>query len=118
MSPHYVPGRNLMLVALAFSRAESLGADEVLVGFNRDDTRGFPDCRPDWMLAASLCSQRGQSQAIGLRAPLSTLTKRDVVQMAKDLNVQINTTWSCYYDGNTPCEHCGACQLRMEAEKS
>jgi 7-cyano-7-deazaguanine synthase len=115
VSSHYVPGRNLILVALGFSRAESLGADEVIVGFNRDDIAGFPDCRPDWMLAASLCSQRGQARMIGLRAPLSSLKKREVAQMAYSLKVPLEETWSCYRDEDKPCGACGACELRARA---
>jgi 7-cyano-7-deazaguanine synthase len=111
----YVPGRNTILIALAASRAESIGADRVVIGCNKDDAAAYPDCRPNYLDAYRAVLRAGLNAEVNICAPLINHTKRDIAEMARHLDVPIGLTWSCYRGGEQPCGRCGACHLRREA---
>lgn len=108
----YVPARNTVLIALATARAEVLGAQTVIIGANADDASAYPDCRLPYLAAMSATLKLGTVGEVGVRAPLLSHTKREVVNMAHHLNVPIEMTWSCYEGGTQPCRKCGACTTR------
>ena len=115
----YVPGRNLLFLALALAWAESIGAEEVWVGVNALDSSGYPDCTPEFLDAVASVQASGtkagrEGHPIRIVAPLLRLTKAGIVAEAVRLNVDLAATTSCYdpaSDG-TPCRQCDACALR------
>ena len=107
VSPYFVPGRNLALIALADNVASDVGAAELWLGFNADDHAGFPDCRVEFveMLQCLVDST--------LRTPLIDLKKGAVVAEARRLAVPLDLTSSCYE--GAACGACDACVLREAA---
>lgn len=105
------PGRNLVLLSLAAALAHQVGADEVIIGANADDADGYPDCRPEFLAAAST--------AMGVRvsAPLLELSKEQIGAAARERGIPLTETWSCYYptDDGTACDACDACAARVRA---
>lgn len=112
VSPHYVPGRNGVLMALALSVAEARGATRVVIGATAEDIAGFPDCRPGYFEAWRSLSRLGMATAPEIVAPLGALTKADVIRLGLSLGVDPAATWSCYGPGPSPCGVCGACVVR------
>jgi 7-cyano-7-deazaguanine synthase len=106
----YVPARNTVLLALAAARAESIGSRRVVIGANADDAAGYPDCRRKYLEAFRDVLQQGTVGHVWIQAPLLGMTKSEVRQMADELGVPVDWTWSCYAGGDTPCGVCGACQ--------
>lgn len=49
VSPAFLPGRNLVFLALACAEATGIGAEEVWIGVNVVDFSGYPDCRPEFI---------------------------------------------------------------------
>jgi 7-cyano-7-deazaguanine synthase len=115
----YVPARNTVLLALALSLAETLGARDLFVGVNAVDFSGYPDCRPEFLRAferlAAVATRAGvEGEPFRVHAPLLELSKADIVRRALRLGVDLSRTVSCYDpapDG-TPCDACDACALR------
>ena len=106
---YYVPGRNTVLLALAAAFAEVLGGD-LWIGCNQDDWADYPDCRPEFLNAMREVIKRP------IVAPLLHLTKHEVVNYARSLNVPVHLTWTCYQPQNgQACGVCNACKLRMSA---
>jgi 7-cyano-7-deazaguanine synthase len=106
-------GRNLVLASLGIAMAQARGFKRVGVGCNATDFRRFPDCRPVFWESLS---QSAQAYGVGLFYPLVHMTKREVVQRARNLGVPIELTWSCYAPGvDKPCGECLACKVREEA---
>ena len=54
---------------------------------------------------------------IKILLPLIKMTKIEVIQLARELNVPLEWTWSCYSDGENPCGQCSNCLKRIEAFK-
>ncbi len=114
----YVPGRNLLFLALAGSLLDSIHADTIIAGPNAVDFSGYPDCTPAFYQAAANAlnhgTQKGITDGIEVLAPLMYLSKADIVRLAAQLHVPFELTWSCYAGGNKPCGKCDSCKLRAK----
>jgi 7-cyano-7-deazaguanine synthase len=120
----YVPARNTVFLALALAWAESLGAHDLVVGVNRVDYSGYPDCRPEYLSAfatlAGLATRAGTEGASWrIHAPLVDLSKGDIVRRAVAWDVPYGDTISCYDPEATgrACGSCDACLLRARGFK-
>lgn len=108
----WVPNRNAVLIHLACAWAESIGASQVLVGFNREEGATFPDNTRAFMdsLNASLeFSTRGKVRVDSLTVDLD---KRGIVAELARLTepFPFELVWSCYFAGEKPCGRCESCQ--------
>lgn len=117
----YVPARNTLLLSLALGWAEVVEAQAVVVGVNAVDYSGYPDCRPEFIAAfqevARLGTRAGvKGRGVRLLAPLSTMSKRAIIETGLRLGVDYALTVSCYQadtDG-AACGRCDSCRLRRE----
>lgn len=115
----YVPARNTVFLALALAWAETLGAEDLIIGVNALDYSGYPDCRPEFIAAferlASLATAKGvQGGRLRVHAPLQMLSKADIIRKGQALGLDYGLTHSCYDpdpDGR-PCRRCDSCVLR------
>ncbi|MBR4592008.1 MAG: 7-cyano-7-deazaguanine synthase QueC, partial [Elusimicrobiaceae bacterium] len=114
----YVPGRNLMFMAIAGSLLDTVEADAIIAGPNAVDFSGYPDCTPAFFKAAAEAlnrgTRRGVSEGIEVLAPLMRMSKADIVTLAAQLKVPLELTWSCYAGGEKPCGKCDSCKLRAK----
>jgi queuosine biosynthesis protein QueC len=115
----FLPGRNSVLLSVAASMADQLWpqGSKLVVGFNRGDAEGFPDCRAGFcnLLETSLLA--GGSQ-VRIRAPWVNVTKPAIVEWVRrempGRLALLEQSWSCY-SGTGPCGVCTACVTRAEA---
>jgi 7-cyano-7-deazaguanine synthase len=117
----YVPARNTVFLALALGLAETLGATDVYIGVNAVDYSGYPDCRPEFIRAfealANLATRAGVEGAqFHIHAPLSGMTKAEIIRTGMRLGVDYALTHSCYDpDGEgRACGRCDSCLIRRE----
>lgn len=107
----WVPNRNGVLLNIAASVAEGLGANRVLFGANLEEAEaGFPDNgEPYWQRlneALLLSTQNG----VRVEAPVGGLRKAEIVAQALALNAPLELVWSCYETGEaTEGKHCSVC---------
>jgi len=114
--PRVLPGRNLVMLSHAINYAVVHECKEVWFGATADDMTSYPDCRPDFVEMINRLSTT--SYGVMVRAPLIGLTKREVVKQARQLEVDIDDTWSCYEPSMRtlhPCGMCDACRMRNAA---
>ncbi len=115
----YVPARNTVMLALALGLAEVVGAQDLYIGVNAVDYSGYPDCRPEFIRAfeevANLATRAGvEGRRFSIRAPLSGMSKADIIRTGVALGVDYGMTHSCYdpdAEGRA-CGHCDSCVLR------
>jgi 7-cyano-7-deazaguanine synthase len=115
----YVPARNTVLLALALGLAESREAEAIVLGVNRIDYSGYPDCRPEFLEAFRQVAEVGtragaEGRAPRILAPLLDLSKAGIVALGTRLAVPFERTVSCYDPTPTgaACGDCDACRLR------
>jgi 7-cyano-7-deazaguanine synthase len=118
----YVPARNTVFLSFALAWAEVLTASDIFIGVNAIDYSGYPDCRPEYIEAyqrmANLATKAGVEglTSIHIHTPLIRLSKREIVELARDLGVDFSLTHSCYDpdDEGRSCGLCDSCRLRLK----
>jgi 7-cyano-7-deazaguanine synthase len=108
-----VPGRNLLFASFAAALAESAGIQDVYIGVQLGDNEGYPDCRPDFWSHLSKATYLAYN--VRMRTPFILWNKKKIVEMGKELDVNYDNTWSCYYSNKEPCGKCPSCIVRAEA---
>src|SRR5437016_10226760 len=117
----YVPARNTIFLAHALAWAEVIGAAHIFLGVNAIDYSGYPDCRPEFIALfetlANIGTKAGvEGRRFQIHAPLSKFCKADIIRKARELDVDLALTHSCYDpapDG-LACGLCDSCQLRLK----
>jgi 7-cyano-7-deazaguanine synthase len=109
----WVPARNVVLVAVAAAFAESLDAEAVLGGFNREEAATFPDNSAAFVAAAGSVLALGTRRGVRLESPTLAMDKREIAAAARRLGLDRADFWSCYAAGPSPCGRCESC-LRSE----
>lgn len=114
----YVPFRNSIILSLAVSWAEVVGATKLYIGANFDDSPGYPDCRPSYYEAFNKVIKEGTKAGdIEILTPVLRMKKRDIVLKGKELGVPFNLSWSCYKSSAKACGQCDSCALRLRGFK-
>jgi 7-cyano-7-deazaguanine synthase len=118
----YVPARNTVFLSFALAWAEVTLSSDIFIGVNAIDYSGYPDCRPEFIAAfermANLATKAGVEGAtrIQIHTPLIRLSKREIIELAVELGVDLRLTHSCY-DPDTAgrsCGRCDSCRLRLK----
>ncbi|MEY2481048.1 MAG: 7-cyano-7-deazaguanine synthase [Verrucomicrobiota bacterium] len=117
----YVPARNTLFLAYALAWAEAIGAPHIFLGVNAIDYSGYPDCRPEFIAVFETLANLGtkigsEGGRIRIHTPLAQFSKADIIRKARELNVDLALTHSCYDpapDG-AACGQCDSCQLRLK----
>ncbi len=117
----YVPARNTIFLAFALGWAEVLSAYDIFIGVNAVDYSGYPDCRPEFIMAfektANLATKAGvEGHPFKIHTPLIYLKKTQIIQEGLRLGIDYSLTISCYQANSAgyACGVCDACRLRAE----
>lgn len=115
----YVPARNTIFLSIALGYAETIGANDMFIGVNAVDYSGYPDCRNEFIQAyenmANLATKaQVDGQKFTIHTPLLDLTKAEIIQLGKRLNVDYGITVSCYNADHSgkACGECDSCYYR------
>ena len=112
----FVPGRNLVFLTFAAALAWQRGATHLVTGVAQTDYSGYPDCREDTIAALQQAIRLGMESEVVIHTPLMHLSKRETVEMARDLGAlpAMAYTHTCYNGQRPPCGKCPACELRAK----
>lgn len=112
-----VPNRNAIMLMVAAGIASSRGLDRVATAVHAGDHFIYPDCRPDFIDAASHTAWLG-TQGFGditIVAPFVQMSKTDIAGIGHRYDAPFHLSWSCYKGGRIHCGACGTCYERREA---
>ena len=123
----FVPGRNLLFLALAGALAYRRGLQVLVTGVCETDYSGYPDCRDDTMKAMQVALSLGLERRLVIETPLMWIDKAQTWQLAEDLggpelvDIIVKDTHTCYqgtrevlHDWGYGCGTCPACDLRAK----
>jgi len=109
----FLPGRNLLFLLAGAGYAYHLNAKVVAIGLLDEKARIFPDQTSFFLKRAESLLQLALGRRIALSAPLITLSKRDVMELARVRGIV--GTYSCHSGKDEPCGVCVSC---LEIAKS
>lgn len=129
-STNYVANRNAILINIAVSYAETIGAEYVFYGAQSNDYAGFWDCTPEFVDSLNKTFELNREHKIQVVAPFLGMWKEDEIKLGVELGVDFVWAWTCYdpqiekksTDGVmrtyvVPCKKCLSCVERMDAFK-
>ena len=94
---NYVPFRNMMLLSIACSFAENVGADTVYHGAAQaDSVAGYWDGSPEFLTAINNITALNRRNKIKIEAPLIEKSKKEIVELGNELGINFSKTWTCY----------------------
>jgi 7-cyano-7-deazaguanine synthase len=107
----WVPNRNGVLIQAAAAIAESLGAQSVIVGFNREEASTFPDNSAEFLARSTAALAYSTRNQVKVECFTTELNKREIVARLRALPraFPFEMLWSCYEGGATPCGRCESC---------
>lgn len=105
----WVPNRNGILLNIAAGFAESLGAQQVIPGFNLEEAQTFPDNSEDYLKALTQSLSFSTANKVITHCYTTSLDKTEMVALAIKLNVPFELLWPCYFDESKWCGHCESC---------
>ncbi|MFX0074910.1 MAG: 7-cyano-7-deazaguanine synthase [Candidatus Hermodarchaeota archaeon] len=115
----FVPYKNLIFYSTAAYFAEIYGISKIIGGHIRDDLKIFSDVGLEFFKSLEhiiKTSKHDKDQStIEFIMPLSEKSKDDVMELAEELSVPIDVTWSCYGDYEEHCGKCSSCLSRQKA---
>jgi 7-cyano-7-deazaguanine synthase len=103
-------------VTFAAAYAWQQGIRDIVIGVAQTDYSGYPDCREETIHALQKCLRLGMESNFELHTPLMHLTKKETVELARDLGALdvMALTHTCYNGARPPCGECAACKLRAK----
>ena len=112
----FVPGRNLIFLTFAAAFTWQRGIVDLVTGVAQTDYSGYPDCRRETIDALEETLKLGMERAFTIHTPLMNLSKKETVEMARDLGAlhAMALTHTCYNGQRPPCGECPACELRAK----
>ena len=105
----FTPGRNALFLLIAAAYAVTQQASAVAIGLLDEKYRLFPDQSGAFLESAQEFVSRSLGQDIAIVAPLMSMSKTDVVQLARDRGL-LGQIYSCHEGGVEPCGRCIACR--------
>ncbi len=115
----FVPGRNILFLAVAASLAYIKKIKNLVIGVSQVDYSGYPDCRKGFIKSMQKSLSLGMEYGIKIHTPLIYKSKKKVVLLAKSLGIlpYMKYTHTCYRGTRKPCGKCQACILREKGFK-
>lgn len=123
----FVPGRNLVFLAVAAAHAYRRGVDVLVGGMCETDFSGYPDCRRDTLDAMQQALALGLARPLRIETPLMHRTKAQTWALAHELggdalvDLIVEHSHTCYegdrmhrHDWGYGCGACAACALRAQ----
>jgi 7-cyano-7-deazaguanine synthase len=111
----WVPNRNGVFLNIAASFAEATGASAVMFGANADEAAGFPDNTQKYRDKMTEAFAFSTLNHVVVKTPVGHLSKAQIIERAKVLNVPLHFIWSCYEGESRHCGQCPSCLLLKKA---
>jgi 7-cyano-7-deazaguanine synthase len=111
----FVPGRNLIFLALAGAYGYKHGISDIVIGASQTDYSGYPDCRDFTIKTMALAVSFGLDKEVTVHTPLMHLDKSGTVDLAENLPgcmYALRYSHTCYEGQYPPCGECPACKIR------
>lgn len=105
----WVPNRNGLFLNIAACFAESLNADILVTGFNKEEGATFPDNSAEFVESADAFFGYSTQKKVQVISHTLVWDKIEIARKGKELQIPFKDLWFCYEGGETPCRRCESC---------
>lgn len=105
----WVPNRNGVFLSVAAAFAESLGARAIVPGFNREEATTFPDNSEAFLDSFTDSLSFSTLSKVEVECFTTELNKTEIARKGRELEVQFDFVWPCYFAGPKHCGECESC---------
>lgn len=113
----WVPNRNGIFLNIGAGFAESLGAQWIVPGFNKEEAATFPDNSIDFSKALDHSFSFSTSNSVIVKCFSIDKSKIEIVEELKSINFSFSKVWPCYLAEEEICGSCESCQRFLRALK-
>ena len=113
----WVPARNTVFTSIAASYAESIGAEIIIVGWDKEEANTFPDNSLEFLENFNKLLEVGSPIDIEIKAPAIDLDKHEIVKLGIEVNAPMELSYSCYKGTDIHCGVCESCMRRKRGFK-
>ncbi|HYC20149.1 MAG TPA: 7-cyano-7-deazaguanine synthase QueC [Candidatus Bathyarchaeia archaeon] len=111
----WVPARNAVFLSIAAAFCENYRYKTVVVGFNKEEARTFPDNSADFVTSFNRVLQYAVLDQVEIVAPLIEYDKTEIAAVGLRIGAPLEWSWSCYAGEDGPCRVCESCLRRHRA---
>ncbi len=111
----WVPNRNGVFLNVAAAYAESITAEIIVPGFNREEAITFPDNSFDFLRAVRKAFVYSTSIGVDIQCYTIAMGKTEIVELGKKLKVPFEKIWPCYQAKERWCGECESCKRSKRA---
>jgi 7-cyano-7-deazaguanine synthase len=111
----WVPNRNGIFLNVAAGFAESLRADWIIPGFNKEEATTFPDNSKEYLETATKSLSYSTHNQVQVKCFTTDLDKIAIVKLGQQLKVNWKNIWPCYKNLEKWCGQCESCQRSWRA---
>ncbi len=111
----WVPNRNGVFIEIAAAHAESLGAQRLITGFNKEEAATFPDNSAAYVSAVNYALSFSTANGVRVVSYTGALDKKAIVRLGRRLDAPLNFIWPCYEGGKRWCGECESCLRSLRA---
>ena len=106
----WVSNRNGLFLNIAAAYADSLNADYIIYGGNKEEAETFSDNSIDFIKAINRLFKYSTKIKSKILAPCANFKKYEIIQKGIDLGVDFSLIKSCYNSSKNGKNHCGVCE--------
>ena len=114
----WVPARNVVFLSIAAAFSENCDCKTVIVGFNKEEAKTFPDNSADFVASFNQALKYATLTKVDVFAPLIEYEKAEIASLGLLIGAPLEWSWSCYAAESAPCHVCESCLRRSRAFKA
>lgn len=113
----WVPNRNGAFINIAAAFAESLKAETLILGFNKEEAATFPDNSKDFIKAINESLKYSTLRKVKVECFTDNMMKNDIIKKAIKTKCPLDYIYSCYMGEKLMCGKCESCSRTIKAAK-
>ncbi|MGC8765149.1 MAG: 7-cyano-7-deazaguanine synthase QueC [Brevinematia bacterium] len=113
----WVPNRNGLFINIASSFAESMKADYIITGFNKEEGVTFPDNSGEFVARINEVLKFSTLYHPSVKSFTIDMVKSEIVEFGLKIRAPFEYIWSCYRGKEMMCGKCESCQRLKRALK-
>lgn len=111
----WVPNRNGIFLHVGAGFAESMGCRYLVVGFNKEEARTFPDNSGAFLKSLNESLKHSTKNKVKAISFTTSLMKKEIAKKGLSLGVDFKKIWPCYLGGSEICLRCESCKRFLKA---